>query len=401
MRGALSYDPLADTSGLVSTIVFGPNVSRRLGRVLGINILPPGKGMCTYACAYCPLAHVLELVGPAEVAGAPWPSPEQVASALSSVLPELADAFALDALVLIGNGEPTLHPELKAVLARLAEARDAHGPGCRLAVFTNSSTLADGRVVEALSRADYVVAKLDAVDEELWRAINRPHGSLPGLKNILSGLAGLARGLDASGGELVISITLLRLAGSGLTNAGERHLRALAAFLSRLTPRQVHLELPLPSPGCRAEPVGKRELLTAAELLADELGRNRVFILAGSTLPIPARLLIGAREALLEEAPGARPSETAILLLTEGRGAKTRLRILEALSGKHMNCHQVARAVGLSWWSAQRHLERLLAAGLIRAVEVGRRTYYALTPAGAAALRAVKKGGERPPARLL
>lgn len=40
-------------------IVFGPVPSRRLGRSLGINNIPPK--ICTYSCVYCQLGRTLKL----------------------------------------------------------------------------------------------------------------------------------------------------------------------------------------------------------------------------------------------------------------------------------------------------------------------------------------------------
>jgi len=41
------------------TIPFGPVPSRRLGRSLGINHIPPK--VCSYACVYCQLGRTTEL----------------------------------------------------------------------------------------------------------------------------------------------------------------------------------------------------------------------------------------------------------------------------------------------------------------------------------------------------
>ena len=52
-------------------IVFGPVPSRRLGKSLGINNIPP-KG-CSYSCVYCQVGRTLRLFGcrPASL----WPAP--------------------------------------------------------------------------------------------------------------------------------------------------------------------------------------------------------------------------------------------------------------------------------------------------------------------------------------
>ena len=44
----------------VTAIAFGPVPSRRLGRSLGINNIPPKA--CSYACVYCQVGHTVELI---------------------------------------------------------------------------------------------------------------------------------------------------------------------------------------------------------------------------------------------------------------------------------------------------------------------------------------------------
>jgi len=399
---AAAYEPLCDTGQVISSIVFGPNISRRLGTVLGINVLPPGKAACTYRCLYCPLSPFLELVGSAaEVQG--WPSSASVARALTDALGQVRLHHELDALVLIGNGEPTLHPELGRVLHEVKKARDVLAPGAEVVVFTNSSLLWDRRISEALSNADCVVAKLDAVDEDLWRTVNRPHKALPGLKDILRGLKELRKNLSSVGSRLIVSVMLLGPPKAGRGNASERHLKALSSFLSDLGPDQVHLETPTASLEPEARPLTREELVEATLYVSDLLGDGRVFALTGTTVPISAGLLRTSRGMEEGARLKARLPEDVMVLLTHGPGARTRIRILEALIGRKMNCNQLAKAVGVSWWSAQRHLERLLKAGLVRAVPFGRRTLYTITQAGLYALMALKRGLEGPglPARLL
>ena len=383
---APSYDPLSDTSRLVRAITFGPNVSRRLGLVLGLNIMPPGRAVCTYRCAYCPLSPSVELaLRPEEVGG--WPRADEVAEALAKTLEGINRYFKLDAVVLIGNGEPTLHPELKSVLEAASELMGMYCPGAKLAVFTNSSLLSREGVVEALSIADYVVAKLDAVSVELWEAINRPHPAIKDLRSVISALRRLSASLSGAGSRLVVSTTLLKLA-DGRSNASEEHVRALARVLSDVEPHQLHLEVPLAPVSLDFEALSREELVDVALRLSEAVGQDRIYILVGTTAPIPLKLLGAQGAGRVPAFP--RLSEQAELLLSEGRGARTRLRVLEALARRKMNCNQIAKAVGLSWWSAQKHLRLLLEAGLVRTLRFGRRIYYAITPSGLRALAEAK-----------
>lgn len=397
MGSPLAYDPLADTSQLVGSVVFGPNVSRRLGRVLGINLLPPGEAFCTYRCAYCPLSPLVELVGsPEQVPG--WLQAAQITGAIMRTLELFEPLRDVDALVLIGNGEPTLHPELRDVMLGASRARDMYAPRAKLAVFTNSSLLANEDVVEALSCADYVVAKLDAVEERLWRAVNRPHKGLLGLMAIISGLKRLRERL--SSGVLVVSMTLVEL-GDGTTNLGDRHLRKAALTFEEIRADEVHLEVPPPiAPVLRPS---KEAVVKAAIELSDVV--ENTYLLTGASTPIPAQLLesIGPTKGSDVARAAAVIPEAAETLLLEGPGARTRLRLLEALSSGKMSCNRLAKELGMSWWSTMGHIERLIRAGLVKAIPFGRRVLYAITPLGTSALTALKsRAGEVPiPTRLL
>ena len=84
-------------------IAFGPVPSRRLGRSLGINNIPPK--ICSYACVYCQLGRTLKMVSdrrafydPGEVRRAVRERVERAAAAGEPV------AY----LTFVPDGEPTL-----------------------------------------------------------------------------------------------------------------------------------------------------------------------------------------------------------------------------------------------------------------------------------------------------
>lgn len=145
---------MAETSfhELCSDIVYGPGPSRRYGTTLGVNLLPPDRKSCRYSCVYCQLGHSRGLARPEE-----HPSPEVVAEALT-----MRRGAAVDAIVLCGNGEPTLHPRFPEVVTALRRARDACFPGRPIVCLTSGSELGRHDVVEALRLLDEVSVKLDA-----------------------------------------------------------------------------------------------------------------------------------------------------------------------------------------------------------------------------------------------
>jgi wyosine [tRNA(Phe)-imidazoG37] synthetase (radical SAM superfamily) len=153
-------------------VVYGPVRSRRLGRSLGINLLPIGLKICNMNCAYCQYGWTRGQ-RPSLARAKPWPSPAQVSAAVAARLRRAAqEDESLDRLTIAGHGEPTLHPEFEDIVERLVEVRDRLAPHLRLAVLSNSTTAAWPSVRRALGRFDERYMKLDAGDPITYAHIN-------------------------------------------------------------------------------------------------------------------------------------------------------------------------------------------------------------------------------------
>jgi wyosine [tRNA(Phe)-imidazoG37] synthetase (radical SAM superfamily) len=212
-------------------IAFGPVPSRRLGRSLGINNIPPK--ICTYSCVYCQLGRTLKM----EVDRRVFYEPEEVVSDVADKVTRTREAGeSMDYLTFVPDGEPTLDINLSREIERLRPL------GLPIAVISNASLIGRQDVRRNLMGADWVSLKLDAVEEAVWRRINRPHGSLD-LSSILEAVLAFAREYY---GELVTETMLV----AGI-NDGERHLKTLAGFLARLQPDRAYLSIPTRPP---AEP---------------------------------------------------------------------------------------------------------------------------------------------------
>ncbi|MBE9478850.1 MAG: radical SAM protein, partial [Chloroflexi bacterium] len=157
-------------------IAFGPVPSRRLGRSLGINNIPPK--ICTYACVYCQLGRTLKM----QVARQAFYGPEEVIGVVrDKVTSALDQDEAIDYLSFVPDGEPTLDLNLGVEISALREL------GIRIAVISNASLIWREDVRAELMAADWVSLKVDAVRIPTWRQIDRPHGSLT-LHAILDGI---------------------------------------------------------------------------------------------------------------------------------------------------------------------------------------------------------------------
>jgi wyosine [tRNA(Phe)-imidazoG37] synthetase (radical SAM superfamily) len=157
---------------LEKRIVYGPVRSRRLGRSLGINLLPRGMKVCNMNCAYCQYGWTR---GAARYRGqgTGWPTAQAVATAVTGRLTRAAEANELiDRITVAGHGEPTLHPDFEDVTARLREVRDRLAPGIPIAILSNSTTAGWNDVRRGLALYDERYMKLDAGDPFTYARIN-------------------------------------------------------------------------------------------------------------------------------------------------------------------------------------------------------------------------------------
>lgn len=149
--------------------IYGPVPSWRLGRSLGVDLLPGRGKTCTLDCVYCQLGWTTCFAVERQV----FVETERLQADLDA-LPLTAED--VDYVTFSGTGEPSLAANLgEAIeLVRGCPALE----GVPVAVLTNATLLAQPDVRRDLVHADLVAAKLDAPDEALFQAINRPIVSL-------------------------------------------------------------------------------------------------------------------------------------------------------------------------------------------------------------------------------
>jgi wyosine [tRNA(Phe)-imidazoG37] synthetase (radical SAM superfamily) len=145
-------------------IASGPVPSRRLGRRLGINNIPPKS--CTYSRVYCQ-------VGPTamtEATARAFYPPEEILRSVAQRLEALARrGEGVDWLTFVPDSETTVDANLGATIDLLRPV------GIPIAVITNSSLLWRAGVRAALLiKADWLSVKVDATDPEVGTRIDRP-----------------------------------------------------------------------------------------------------------------------------------------------------------------------------------------------------------------------------------
>jgi wyosine [tRNA(Phe)-imidazoG37] synthetase (radical SAM superfamily) len=146
------------TGEKMTTHVFGPVPSRRLGRSLGVDLVP--FKTCTYDCIYCQLGRTTCKTTERKE----WVPLDSVLENVKEKLPSNPDYITLS-----GSGEPTLFSRVDELIDRIKAVTDVP-----VAVLTNGSLLWHEDVRRQLMGADLVIPSLDAGDEAMFRLVNRP-----------------------------------------------------------------------------------------------------------------------------------------------------------------------------------------------------------------------------------
>jgi len=209
-------------------IAFGPVPSRRLGRSLGINNIPPK--VCTYSCVYCQVGRTDTM----KVERCPFYEPEDIVKSVrKQVEKAIKKGEPIDYLTFVSDGEPTLDVNLGYEIDLLKSL------GIKIGIITNASLIFRKDVRADLMKADWVSLKFDSISKTSWRKINRAHRELE-LGSILGGMLDFS---EIFRGKLVTETMLVQ----GISIDADI-LKEMADFLVRLNPAIAYLAIPTRPP---------------------------------------------------------------------------------------------------------------------------------------------------------
>jgi wyosine [tRNA(Phe)-imidazoG37] synthetase (radical SAM superfamily) len=223
---------------VTGSIIYGPIPSRRLGRSLGINNIPPK--VCSYSCVYCQLGNTTNMRTERQT----FYNPEKIAQSVKQKVKQVEEiGEKIDYLTFVPDGEPTLDVNLGKEIELLKSLN------IKVAVITNGSLVWHQDVRQDLQKADWVSLKIDAVTQEVWHSINKPEKSLK-IERILDGMVKFA---DVFTGELTTESMLIKDINDDI---GE--IERVADFLVKLKPDKAYLAIP-------TRPPAKRTISAATE----------------------------------------------------------------------------------------------------------------------------------------
>jgi len=209
-------------------LTFGPVPSRRLGRSLGINNIPPK--ICTYSCVYCQLGKTFKM----KIVPTEFYQPKEILSEVQNKVEKAKKMQEpIDYLTFVPDGEPTLDINLGQEIKLIKSL------GIKIAVISNSSLIDQKQVRENLKEADLVSLKVDSVEEKIWRKVDRPNRNLS-LKYILNSMLKFKENFK---GEIITETMLVKD-----INDNSQHIKKVANFLAQLKPSRAYLSVPIRPP---------------------------------------------------------------------------------------------------------------------------------------------------------
>lgn len=198
------------------TIIYGPVNSRRLGRSLGINLLPSDYKLCTFNCLYCQYGwtkiHADHLPDKET-----WPPVSKIVIEVENVLSTIDPLPAY--ITFSGNGEPTLHPDFPEIVSEINRLKMIYAPRSQTAVLSNSTTVTNSDIRDAINRLDVRIMKLDCGNESCFQRYNRPSEGVH-FEEILTGL------------QMIENLTIQSLFSDG--QEGNSHPRELDSWIEKI-----------------------------------------------------------------------------------------------------------------------------------------------------------------------
>ena len=310
-----------DRSSRPLKYLFGPVPSRRLGRSLGIDLVP--YKTCTFDCIYCDLGRTTHKT----ISRQSYVSPEEIQGELEICLSALEKNP--DYITISGSGEPTLNTNIGEIIRKIKEITSTP-----VAVLTNSSLLSFSEIRRDLLEADLILPSIDAVTPALFEYINRPHQSLK-IEEIISGLIQFRKQYR---GQIWLEILFCR----GV-NDGRDEIEKLKEVIDRMEPNRIQLNTPVRPP---AEDFAFPLTLAQLESIKERLGENVQIISEFASPPG-------------EKINSAKDSE-----------------ILNLIKRRPCTAEDISKALGLHLNEVVKYLDKLMEEGVVHYRTYEHRGYY-------------------------
>ncbi|AEH06891.1 radical SAM protein [Methanothermococcus okinawensis] len=242
-------------------IAFGPVPSRRLGKSLGINNIP--NKYCSYDCIYCQVGRTINKT----IKRQEFYKVEDIVSSVKKKVHNLKNNNEkIDYITYVPDGEPTLDINLKKEVEELKKL------DIPIAIITNTSLMYREDVRNDLMDFNLVSLKVNTVEEEFWKIIDRPHDEL-NLKDILEGILTFKESFK---GKIITETMLL----DGI-NYTDEVIEDTAKFLKRLSPNKCYISIPIRPPAEKIKPASEEIINKVFQIFSNVIGLDKVEYLIG------------------------------------------------------------------------------------------------------------------------
>ena len=301
--------------------LYGPVPSRRLGRSLGIDLVP--HKICTYDCIYCQIGSTTEKT----LVRKEYAPVKEILEEVRSFLRE--ETSSVDHLSLSGSGEPTLHSRIRSVIEGIKAITSVP-----IAVITNGSLLYDEEVRQDLLGADIMLPSLDAVSADIFMRINRPHPEF----SVEKAIEGLVEFRKVYKGQIWLEILFCK----GV-NDGKEELSKMKQAVGRIRPNRIHLNTVVRPPSEKwAVPLNQKEM--------EEI-----------------RAFFGDKASVISEFDRHPP-------IVSERDVKQ--EILEILKRRPLSASDLSKGMGISKDELDNYINPLIEEGKIQSRPFGGSIYY-------------------------
>ena len=229
--------------------VYGVVPSRRLGKSLGVNVIP--RKTCSYSCVYCQLGRTTNKTIERR---SYFPKKDILEEIVKVVKETEKSGKSFDYITFVGEGEPTLCKDLGWLIEKSKEFG-------KVAVITNGSLLFDEDVRNELAECDVVIPSLDAADQKTFLRINRPIRL--SIDKIIEGMIEFRKIFR---NELSIEVMLVKD-----YNDSNAVLSKIKNALERINPDKVYLMTFTRPPAEKVEPASNSRLLQAYSIIGEKL----------------------------------------------------------------------------------------------------------------------------------
>ncbi len=199
--------------------VFGPVPSRRLGFSLGIDTVP--YKTCSLDCIYCQVGRTTNKT----IERKEYISCDDILPEIEEIL--LKQKERIDYITFSGSGEPTLNSRMKTMINSIKKLTSIP-----IAIITNGTLLFQPKTREEMMEADLVIPSLDAVSEEVFKEVNRPHHSLR-IDKIIDGLSDFSQEFK---GKIWLEIMIVKG-----TNDSPQEIKRMAEAIERIELDKIQL----------------------------------------------------------------------------------------------------------------------------------------------------------------